>query len=127
MTKLKSVYSDVLRWGNERIDEGVSFQEFKSFVDSKEASSLSESRASGIFQELFTPIEFGTATQSQVNETIGNEGKFHLKVDAAFRFLEMQELEEARQSSKSAMKVAIFAIFIGAVVGIAQISIALIC
>ena len=52
-------------------------------------------------------------------------GRSGIKVESAFRYLEMQELEEARQSSKSAMIVAIIAIFIGAVVGITQIWIAL--
>ena len=125
MTKLKNVYFDVLRWRSERIDEGANLEELKAFLEERKGATLGDSRAEAIFRELFTPIEFGSPTQGKLNDAMRDGEKFHLKVESAFRYLEMQGLEEARQSSKSAMIVAIIAIFIGAVVGITQIWIAL--
>jgi len=122
--KEKNVYYEVLRWGIQHIDTGVSFEDLKLFLNKNSKISLTEKRAMALFRELFTPLDGGN-TSGHVTNSISNGSKFHLTVEAAFRRIEIQELEEARQSSRSAMRVAIAAIVIGALVGIAQICIAL--
>lgn len=120
----KNVYYEVLRWGNDHMDAGVSFEELMRFLNEKPETSLTEKRAKALFRELFTPLDGGKAP-TFVEKAIDNDSRFHLKVEAAFRHIEIQELEEARQSSRNAMIVAIIAIVIGASVGIAQILIPL--
>lgn len=103
---------------------GVSFQELEGFLKQQHLGVLSEKRMESVFRELFVPID-GKNVDGAIETAIKNGEKFHLKVEAAFRLLEIQELEEARDSSKTALKVAISAIVIGAFVGLGQICVAL--
>ncbi|MEN8832571.1 MAG: hypothetical protein ABF285_12255 [Pacificibacter sp.] len=124
MPKNNNVYYEILRWGNERIDEGVSFDDMQNFLESLPCTSLTVSRAEAVFCELFTPLEKGGMTTHAIIDACQRGAKFHLKVESTFRFLERQELEEARQSSRSAMTIAILSIVIGAIVGMVQIYLA---
>ena len=125
MTKETNVYYKVLRWGHQHIDKGVSFEELKEFLADQISPQIQDSRAKELFRELFTPLEKGNLTVSAEIEALDSGDKFHLKLESAFRYIELQELEEARQSSRSAMKVAIAAIIIGVLVGSAQICVAI--
>jgi len=120
----KNIYYEILRWGSEHMNAGASYTEFKSFLEEDSELSIEEKRAKALFRELFTPLDGGN-TSGHVTSSIEDGSKFHLKVEAAFRHIEIQELEEARKSSRSAMCVAITAIVIGALVGVVQICIAL--
>lgn len=122
--KKRNVYHDILFWGEERMASGVSFQELEGFLKQQHLGVLSEKRMESVFRELFVPID-GKNVDGAIETAIKNGEKFHLKVEAAFRLLEIQELEEARDSSKTALKVAISAIVIGAFVGLGQICVAL--
>ncbi len=125
MTKETNVYYEVLNWGHQRINEGVSFADLKGFLATKTTLQLEDKRAKALFLELFRPLEYGNLTVSAEIAALNDGTKFHLKLEAAFKYIELQELEEARQSSRSAMRIAVISIVIGIAVGVTQIWIAL--
>lgn len=124
--KQGNLYFDVLKWASTRISKGVTYSEFKEFVDDRSAETLSDVRAKSIFRTLFVPVS-GASTQMAVTDAIRDNLRFHLTVEAAFRHLEITELEHARQSSSTATWIAIAAILISIVVGLADNLNALFC
>lgn len=121
MPKKSSIYYDVLKWGTERGDEGGSFQELNKFLSENRDYPVNQARLHAIFIDLFTLVKLGSPTLHRVNKGVGDGENFHLKVEAAFRYLEIEELEHARKSSQSATCIAITAIVIGIIVGGVQI------
>ncbi|WP_143267457.1 hypothetical protein [Aquimixticola soesokkakensis] len=122
MPKQNNLYYAVLRWGNDHINSGVKFSAFNRFLDTEYGEDfVSTSRREELFLELFTPINKASLTSAYKIRERDNDGEFHLKIDAAFRFIELQELQEARDSSRSAMSIAIGAIAISIFLCVAQI------
>jgi hypothetical protein len=122
MSDESNIYFEILAWGNNHIDLGVSFAEFGSFLDGKEAS-IGLGRRRQLFKELFDHCERANQSQGYLDQALNSGEKFRLNVEASFRHIERLELVDARKSSKQAMCTAILAIVIGALVGVMQIAI----
>jgi hypothetical protein len=120
-----NIYHEILHWGEDHIENGVSFSDFKSFLADHLNDHFTEARAKSLFRELFTPLDGGN-TPDHITKSMERESKFHLKVKAEFRRIQIVELKQATRSARSAMGVAIAAIVISLLVGFAQIAVVLV-
>ncbi len=124
MSKMfKNGYFGVLTWGHESIDKGISYDDYLKFVEGL-GNNWGEGRKDAVFRELFSSIE-NNLTPGAFSDAMREGGIFHLSVEASFRHLEMVELIEARQSSRTATWIAIIAIILTALMGIASIYVGL--
>jgi len=86
---------------------------------------MGDNRARALFWEFYEakePEKRGNPTQA-----IESNSLFILRADAAFRHLEHVELQEARSSSRNAMRIAISSLVLATIVGVIQISLAIEC
>lgn len=94
------VYIKLLKQGKERLESGkhMTYGEFKGII-----SVLKIKRAPGtLFREIYGP-------------PLGEDREEDICLDAYFNLLEYEELKQARESSKSASKLALWAIGIAIV------------
>jgi hypothetical protein len=123
MSKLnENGYFRILEWGHTKVDDGVTFKEYQNFLN-RLNTGWGEGRTEAVFRELFSSVD-KSLTPTAFENAMRDGGRFHLSVEASFRHLEMIELNEARQSSTTATCIAIGAIIVTALIGLAQIWIA---
>jgi len=98
---LEDIYIDLLRYGSEHLVDGVTIPEVMAHVrEFQPESRLVESENS--FKSTFT----------HVFHPIWETDRYVLSMDGYFNLLEYDELQEARQSSRNALRVAVWAIAI---------------
>jgi hypothetical protein len=115
--KKDDIYISLIKFGIDKSEEGVKLSEIKSHLLSLEYK-FYEIGIHRIVSDLFTPLN--PKTHSPELEMMEDK-PMHLTVESTFRWLEYIELHEARQSSKSAMRIAIIAIVISVLTGIFSI------
>jgi len=115
----ENLYTEILRWGYDRVNSGVTYTEFKGFIAEMDVG-LGESRMSALFRELFDHMETNL-TLDAVHSAMRNDEAFHLNVEATFRHLERIQLEEARSGSAQALFWARVSLSAAVVVGVIQI------
>ena len=118
----ENLYTKILRWGYDRVDAGVTHEEFKIFLSSLNVE-IGEQRQDAIFRELFDHVEKNLTTGA-IPVAMRNNECFRLNLEGMFHHLERVELLEARSGSQKAMNVAIGSILLAALIGIAQIVVA---
>jgi len=99
-----SIFIEVLKFGEEKGIEGVSFEKLKNWIyDDKDAGFTDTELVllKNIFDECFE--------QSKVGNYIE---EFNLKTEYYFRLIEYRELQESREAAKSANRNAMWAICI---------------
>lgn len=121
--KPQNIYEAILEWGYERIDEGVSYQDYEKML-ADEGFELHYVRVEQVFMELFERAN-GPPGVSYLMLRKAPSTRYSLKVETAFRHLERLELVEARASSRSAMWMAGISLLLAAIVGACQIGISI--
>ena len=119
-----NLYFQVIEFGLDKLEDGVTFQEFGQFITQLEIQ-MSDYSARTVFMEFYKVKERENCGNPDTAIDAGDF--FVLKADAAFRHLEHVELQEARSSSRNAMKMAIRSLLLAAIVGGIQISLAIDC
>lgn len=124
--KFGNAYEAILAWGYERVDEGVTQEDFRKFIIDN-GLNINEPRGRALFLEFFTPLEEANIPKNVVFRRMNSGALFQLTVDASFRYLELVELKEAREGSRRAMIVAIASLVLAAAVGVVQVNLAFDC
>lgn len=132
----KNIYIAALEYGEERLEEGVTFKELIKYLESshKIEGALLQSFRIWFFQNFYNERTFPgysiilQTTKSSKNSyrEYGNEIRYdgikcHLMTNGHFQYLEWVELNEARLSAKRAQCIAVFAIIISGVLAASSI------
>jgi len=116
---MEDLYIEMLRYGREHLTHGVKLSETLGHLRELEPESpLLESQNSfhNTFFQVFTEIA-GTASTGGLRHALNMEGYFNL--------LEHEELQQARQSSSNAMRIAIGAIIVSVIASAVSITVQL--
>ena len=113
---MEDIYIELLRYGKEHLADGVTFGETRSYLQELRPEAhlvQSDRELYDTFNELFNNM----SSQGSDRYGLSMEGYFHL--------LDHDELQEARKSSRNALRVAIGAIIISAILAAASIALQL--
>lgn len=118
----ENIYTETLRWGYDKVDSGVTFEEFNIFLSDLNVE-IGGSRRNALFRELFDHVE-ENLTQSAITDAIKNNERFRLNLDAVFRHMERIELLEARDGASTALFWARVSLCAAVALGVIQILVA---
>lgn len=120
-----NIYIRALKYGEERFETGVVYRELLEHLGVEQNTQLETVFRMWFFDKFAASIN---ANKTQVTidwDVFKKSTPYFLTGDAYLSLMDYRELQEARKSSKQAMKIAIASILLAVVVGIAQIIIAL--
>lgn len=118
----ENLYTKILRWGYDKVDAGVTHEEFKIFLSELHVD-IGDSRQDAIFRELFDHVE-KNLNQHGITIAIRNNERFRLNLEAMFRHLERVELLEARKGATDALFWARVSLCAAVALGVIQILVA---
>ncbi|MCZ4269036.1 hypothetical protein O4H48_14140 [Rhodobacteraceae bacterium G21628-S1] len=116
----ENIYHKILAWGHSRVDTGATFPDFLERFGPN-GFGLSDDRCFELFDELFTHMERKNLVHRARYEAATAGENFQLTVEAAFKFLERIEIQDARTTSRSAMKWAAWSMVLTAAIGCLQV------
>ena len=119
-----NIYFRAIGFGLDRLEDGVGFQTFRQHI-SELGIPMSEYRVRMVFMEFYEVKE--QENRGSPDRAIKDNALFVLRSDFVFRHLEHVELQEARSSSRNAMRMAMCSLVLATIVGALQISLAIEC
>jgi len=111
----KDIYINALEYGKSHLLDGVERDQFQPYMESL-GYRFDNDAAKVNLNDIFNSV-FGAAVGG------GHAGidKYHMDIDAYFRYIEHQELTEARRAAKQATYLAIGAIILSVLTGVFSI------
>ena len=112
MKKNPDLYIEMMRYGSDKVNKGVTYEEIKLFLEKKKFH-IHEERLKILFYEVYDAVNppEGRDAEHQARPDVRSV----LSLKSTFHLLEYTQLEEARESSRTSFRLAFGALTISTI------------